>query len=387
MSTEVELQYKSAELLGTLGVLLLHHPNTANRGRGKGIQAEVDVGDVWEACANHVRSFIDSQTSRRCTTPIKLRLRHILSAALVTPTAKQGDSQGLNNSTLTAAWSIHVLFNLIILSSSPSRSLFMHASSLKLFFALVGDAISNPQKDIRRAGEHGWRLLLWAFWKLYQTNGSNEIVRKAFKTVKQELRGGTGGLLVAILLHDKVSDGPEHQSGSRSGSQVGYGADEAVEMALEVVGDMISSPRKLIARDGVELLARLVAIIGASASTIPSPPSTPAQWIPSHALELSFIDGKCLAAGLSVSLDASVPVPDEALKQLSDREIMTFWDLLKDVWISAVRRFLVEALPDNDAWMKQRVFVSQSQCFGHCLELIQPCYDRIISCRFGSHCY
>lgn len=357
VSTEVELQNKSAELLGELGMFLLNNSDITNCGKGKGKRRGADIKDAWDTCACHVRSFIDSQTSHRCTTPTKMRLRHILSAALGAPSAKQVDSESPNN---IAAWSIHVLFNLITLSSSPSLSLFLHAPSLKLFFGLIGDAISSPKKDIRRAGEHGWKMLLWAFWRLYQTNGYNELVRKAFKTVKQELRGGIGGLLVAILLYDNVMDDPDPQSGSRHASEVGFGADEAVKMALEVISDMVQSSRRQIAHDGVKLLARLMANSGASASTIRSEPSTPVRWIPSHALEQFFIDGRCLVAGLSVSLDAGASLPSEALKQLSDREIMAFWDLLAELWTSAVKRLLVEVLPDGEARMKQQVFVSQS---------------------------
>ena len=383
VSTKVELQNKSAELLGALGVFLLNHSN----GKGKGNQCGVDIEDVWDTCAYHVRSFIDSQTSRRCITSTKMRLRHILSAALVTPSAKQRDSEISNNVALTAAWSIHVLFSFITLSSSPSLSFFLHAPSLKLFFSLIGDAISNSNKDIRRAGEHGWKMLLWAFWRMYQTNDSDEIVRKAFKTVKQELRGGIGGLLVAILLYDNVLDGPDPQSGSRHDNEVGFGAAEAVKMALEVIGDMIQSSRKQIARDGIELLARLMASSGASASTIQRSPSIPAQWIPSHVLEQSFIDGRCLVAGLRVSLDASVSVPSEALRQLSDGEITEFWNPLAELWTSAVKRFLVEVLPDGEAGVKQLVSVSQYYCVIVLVKISSPCYVRIISCRFGIHCF
>lgn len=332
-------------MLGSFCTTLLDFDHRAPAGE-KAKACGIDHAGIWDTSALQIRTFIESQYSRKCPIPKDLRLPHVLSNSL----------SSTGNSPSSPAWALHTLLTLLILSSSTIYSPFTHPRSVKLFVTLLGEAQQNGQRDVRKGGECAWRVLIWALERLYGGNGVEadmDVEERVFKVVKQELRGGNGELLVATLVNasSNSSRSDDAQSGS-AGSAIkcgvralasGSGSVDVViserrgciARALVVIGDMTRSGRKSTVKVAVEILTRLVSGIGSStATTITSPSSHLQSWIPNHRiLPHALFDGISLTEGLSTALGRCESVfKVEDVRQLAEEEVTRCWEALVELW-------------------------------------------------------
>lgn len=354
------LRFKAADVLGVFNTLLLgasdgdsQLPIRKNRK-----EAEINHARIWDLCATSVRSFIDLQCARRSTVPGEHRLLHILTTALSTSTNKLNSNPASHpaQAQSNAAWAIHTLLSLIIHSSSSSHSPFTHPRSVRLFIPLLGEAIRSRRKDVRRAGDRGWKVLVWSFWKLCYENADAErdddMEERAFKVVKQELGGGIGELLIRALLQNG-GEAEEVHSGSGLRSQALVGNLPSIRRALAVLSDMIQNSRKSVAKEGLELLSKLVNGIGDSVS-LPQP----RRWSLSHALPRVLFTGLSLSTNLNVDSKPEDMFSIKNLRQLTEEEIECEWDTIMRSWVIGVRRFLVEEELEGEPEMRKEVSVS-----------------------------
>lgn len=337
VSPSFDVRYKAADVLGSFCRILLdsNHYRISDRSQG----SKIAHASIWDTCALQVRSFIDSHYSRKCTTPYDLRLPHVLSISLSSPH---------NSPPRTgSAWALHTLLTLLVLSSSTIYSPFTHPHSVKLFVTLLGEVLQNGHREVRRGGERGWMVLIWALGKLYHEKVEDmdmDMEERVFKVVKQELRGGNGEILVATLVNSRSRGASP--TGSGSGVKFGTGIENVdvdseqrqVTRALVVIEDMIQSERKSIVKIAVEILARLLSGIGSSTSL-----SYQAQlWVPHRTLPHALFDGTSLTDGLLTALDKCDNAFNyESVRQLTEEEVGRCWDMLVSIWQKGVEKYLV----------------------------------------------
>lgn len=440
VSPSEELRWGAAEVLGVLCSHLVG-AGGESKGKGKGKQdgREMDHVDIWHTCAMHVRAFIDAQSSRRTTITTTttmnsdIRLSHILSMSLATPppipthtpfvpsdagSKLISTSKHQRLSLSRGGWALHTLLTLLILSTPPNptcsshsanaylhpQSIFTHPRSLKLFVTLFGEALAGRRTEVRRGGERGWRVLVWAFGRFCDRGrgdgsdeGENDVEERVFRVVKQELGGGIGILLVGVLLNGcdgdeqeaccdgspmlgprsstrSVFSGTGSGSGPRSASESREG-ERHVERALVVVGDMIRNERQSTAKDGIELLMRLVSGIGSSTS-----PSTNAiqPWTVHSALpHVTTLD-----VGLSNPDGHGGGFGSEDVRQLTEKEVERWCEMLIHVWVGGVERFLREDVRVLEG--REAVRVSSDFIFPfvklHCGLMLTDLHARITWC-------
>jgi hypothetical protein len=407
VSSSAELRWDSAGVLGKVCVLFVC--GCGDSGYGEDRDGK-EIERMWDICAGHVRVFIDAYSSRRNNA---IRLSDVLSTAL----HASSDPDAISNLNLnsksalkskskhgrsgsSASWAIHTLLTLLLLSSPPAtaaatklKSAYTHPRSLKLFVTLFGEALNSTRKEVRKGGVSGWAVLVWVFGRLGgQGAGVDEkegeeldadVEERAFRVVKQELGAGIGVLLVNVLLSGcGIGTAMETASGSAVGGPRSTERRVGVGRVVVVVGDMIRSERKSTAKEGVEILGRLVSGIGSSISISPSTStataissSRPQPWTPPCAL----CDGTLLTRGLGALLQGEqhhnsafgsdfglgFGSGSEDVRQLTEAEIGTWWEVLIRIWGEGVERFLLWVGDEREREREGRKVV--------CVSLICPC--------------
>jgi hypothetical protein len=174
----------------------------------------------------------------------------------------------------------------------------------------------------------GWQCLIWAFSRILPNTGrmtesaqEGDYTRKrAFRVVKQELRGSLGAVLVSQILENKRED-----SASR------------VEEVLDIIGDMIdpqeaSLLRPPLPKEGASLLKQLVRSVGRSSSTAVC--ASVYFSLPRQLFDGSILD--CKRDKLKTMLDPLNRVDLRLVKELTEDEMTRDWEGLLNVWKKCV---------------------------------------------------
>ncbi|KII86624.1 hypothetical protein PLICRDRAFT_177378 [Plicaturopsis crispa FD-325 SS-3] len=204
-----------------------------------------------------------------------------------------------------------LLASLVVLAGPH---LFTTAALLKLVFPALSHACVHKQRAVRRACVGVWLCIAWAYGRLCMAGeNANNIREKAFLVVKQEVSGGIGVALVAIIL--------------------GVGGDDCVEKALVVVGDMVRHAQDDIHRAGLALLCRLVTLASPQ-----SPRSQGVKWDLNRIIPRALLDGRVLNG---VKIDEQY-VSTADVRALDDDEIKGHWEALVDMLALCGNRHLTE---------------------------------------------
>jgi hypothetical protein len=400
VSPSAGLRWDAAGVLGKICLSFVW--GGRDSGGGEDRERE-EIEGMWDICAGHVRAFIDAYSSRRNNA---VRLLDVLSTALHASSKPDTISNSNLNSKRvlkskhgrsgsSGSWAIHTLLALLFLSSPPPtvtttklKSAYTHPRSLKLFVTLFGEALNSTRKEVRKGGVGGWAGLVWVFGRLCglgagvgEEEGGEldaDVEERAFRVVNQELGAGIGVLLVNVLLSGcGVGTGMEAASGSAVGGPRSTERSVGVGRTLTIVGDMIRSERKSTAKEGVQVLGRLVSGIGSSISISPS--TSTAITISSSRLQpwtspRALYDGTLLTRGLGAleqhhngasGSSFGLGSRSEDVRQLTEAEIGTWWEVLIRVWGEGVDRFLVWVGDEREREREGRMVV--------CVSLIFPC--------------
>lgn len=302
----------------------------------------------------------------------------IISTAL--SSSKENAPASPQSQAQTPAWALSTIASLIVLCDF---TVFDHPPSLKLFILSIAQASKRHQRSaVRALCPHVWRCFVWVLGRLLAVQGRNvdegddsyasSVVNKsnakdidadtqnpAFLVVKQELRDGSGTVLVGCLL------GPtpwqEQQSFDR------------VNKALQTVKDMVSSDNLSTSKDGVELLTRLTSVIGVGQGTADREEGA-GGWDLANVLTPAFFDGTILRARSISEISAAVsslsPVDVAQVRQLSEGEIIRYWDELMEVWVISMEK--LSSLTSDSSNSKVPTKVSASVCFLVVFLILQP---------------
>jgi hypothetical protein len=222
------------------------------------------------------------------------------------------------------------------------RFLWTSPRPLRLLVKTIAQVAGQKRSNIRHAHPELWRILIWAFRRLpTQADPDDdqddlESLRStresAYQIVLQERRSRLSLDIIDALLcpHD----------GERSSADV--------QKVLDVTLDLLKSDNLASKGDGIQVLGRLVASIGASSSIQHSRASStiPFAW--------TLVDGSLLSQKSSELRVSYVDFDFERLCPLSEEEVSAHWDDLAEGWIRAAQHCL-------DA--NQNISVSQPQHF------------------------
>ncbi|RDB15276.1 hypothetical protein Hypma_004793 [Hypsizygus marmoreus] len=243
---------------------------------------------------------------------------------LLNSALKSGDTK-------SACWAIVVLTSMIVLTDS---SLFRRPSSVKFYLNSIAPAAIHAHKSIRLLYGPIWRTLIWAFSRLSPDSPSlipdGEICtrERAFRVVRQELRGGIGISLVTALLHRNNRVG--------SPSEASYN----LVRALSVIEDMNIGKHKSNPHEGLVLLNRVVGAIGSPSL---SKDFHDGQWGDNVNPTLGLLDGTLLETDqkrLENVVGSLESVRIDGVPQLREQDLLQNWNTIVDIWISSVERLL-----------------------------------------------
>ena len=268
-----------------------------------------------------VQSYIDGQTSRQNSLGSDIRLPAVFQDALA------GESFWEEKG---PPFAISVTSCLIVLLD---YSFYSSPRSLKFIFSVFARCSCHQRKFIRIFQPHMWKLAIWAFSRIPITVtdeiDQNEIstfldVRdRAYLILRQDLRHGLGTTLVTTLLN---TGEPEDREGVAND----------VQKALECASALVKSDNVSEMREGYDILCRFMSGIGIPPSSLGRDDLGSPIIGPSPAL----IDGSLLSSSMG-----SIPIlPQtssiEQVRRLSETEATMHWEMLSNIWVSLVQKYL-----------------------------------------------
>ncbi|KAJ7147132.1 hypothetical protein C8R43DRAFT_1129909 [Mycena crocata] len=260
-------------------------------------------------------TFINSQTTKRKSVQLQLRLRALVKAAL--------SSDQHTHPAEGPFWVIQLLSSFVVL---VDHSFFSNPRALKLTLESLQQVAGHKQRPVSTLHPYVWKCLIWVFSRLPVQNGGGDTRDRIFTTIKQDLRGGIGLALILSLLgtapHDESSD-----------------TSDSVSKALAVVRDMLSNKNQLMQVDGIALLTKLLYTPASSAA------SAGAQNL--NILALQLFDGSILHAkreNVISAIRSFGQLSVDQVRQLSDMEILRHWEPLVELWVRASHISLLQQL-------------------------------------------
>lgn len=273
--------------------------------------------------SHHVRSFIDSQSSKHKSVQTKARLPDIIMSALTA-----NNPSHLNEG---PKWAISVISSMIILLDA---SLFSHPRSLKLILPSLAQTLVHQRHFIQSLQPSAWKLLVWAFSRITlesRVAGDDDppipdTAEPAFLIVKQELGGGIGSALISALL------------GSADNDDMYF---KPVAKALGVIEEMVWGSCISKQNEGLSTLTCLLRSFGTSAKESQ-------KWDRNSILDRALVDGSILQAKWDrpqTAITTSGEFKFDGVRQLSEGEIVQHWDTLLAIWIKGIYLILADRRP------------------------------------------
>ncbi|GAW00156.1 hypothetical protein LENED_001656 [Lentinula edodes] len=223
----------------------------------------------------------------------------------------------LNNSHLSPhsagpQWAAVVIASFIVLIDTP----LFKSATLPQIKSLLWQITDHSSATVRLLHMPVWKCFVWAFARIPV---DEENSKKVQTVISQDLRNGTGALLLHVMLNLKGKD--------------------MMARILEVVGWMfVDKPSR---QDGVVVLCQL---LGSARM-----PRSGTSVIP--ILHEQLFNGKILEAHLADLMKHTVTICDSTvvrkiIRELTVQETMDHWDKLYDLWKHSVKVILRRPLPD-----------------------------------------
>ncbi|KAJ3733345.1 hypothetical protein DFJ43DRAFT_1068632 [Lentinula guzmanii] len=220
-------------------------------------------------------------------------------------------------------WAAVVIASFIVLIDVP---LFNSTTLLKMK-EILWQISDQPSATVRLLHTPVWKCFVWAFARI---PADDEISRKVQTVISQDLRNGTGALLLHVMMN--------------------LNGKEMVTRILEVLTWMFDD--KSSRQDGVVLLCHL---LGSSGT-----PRSNADIIP--ILHEQLFDGKILDAHLADLMKHTATTGDPTvvrriIRELSIQETIDHWERLHELWTDSVKYLMKNSMPDIQkpictAWKK-----------------------------------
>ncbi|KAJ3866862.1 hypothetical protein EV359DRAFT_79117 [Lentinula novae-zelandiae] len=223
----------------------------------------------------------------------------------------------LNNSHLSPhsagpQWAAVVIASFIVLIDIP----LFKSATLPQIKSLLWQVTDHSSATVRLLHMPVWKCFVWAFARIPV---DEENSKKVQTVISQDLRNGTGALLLHVMLNLKGKD--------------------MMTRILEVVGWMfVDKPSR---QDGVVVLCQL---LGSARM-----PRSGMSVIP--ILHEQLFNGKILEAHLADLMKHTVTICDSTvvrkiIRELTVQETMDHWDKLYDLWKHSVKVILRRPSPD-----------------------------------------
>ncbi|KAH7885264.1 hypothetical protein F5I97DRAFT_2032165, partial [Phlebopus sp. FC_14] len=278
------------------------------------------------AISKDVLSFLDLHCSSTQASRNNEDLSHVIrTACSVESQARPGEGP---------TWMFALLASLIILSGPP---LFGNPRVLKFILQCLGLALTHQRSVVRALHPHVWKCLAWVLLEIISgtETASPAEIRTAVFVIKQEVGGGVGVTLAAMLLHFA---GQRHDRST-----------EFATHALSVLQAMVHSDDKHTFQDGVSLLRVMTAGTGRVESDQRSLRAF------DDILSPALFDGSLVCADWPClpSVIRSMPrFSSLSVRPLTSAEIVAHYEPLLDTWKHCARKQAKEMLSVDllDAW-------------------------------------
>ncbi|KAF8968954.1 hypothetical protein BDZ97DRAFT_1915653 [Flammula alnicola] len=265
-----------------------------------------------------VQTYLDVQTSRRKSADSENRLPSMFKASLTSEQFWKGYGPSF---TLSVASCFLVLLDYFFFSSPRS---------LKLVFSALTYCAGHKRDNVRAIQPEIWRILIWVFSRFptktdlgisqEDVDALQDTRDRAYLVVRQEMRHGLGVALISSLL-------PTDNYGERASADV--------KKVLEMASDLINCDDAISRDDGVKVLGRLLANIGA-----PSPSPAEERREPDIPFAWTLVDGSLLSRSAREIHVPAIGADFQDLSPLSEEEVIGCWYDLRKAWVSAAQHRL-----------------------------------------------
>ncbi|KIJ62577.1 hypothetical protein HYDPIDRAFT_41726 [Hydnomerulius pinastri MD-312] len=240
-------------------------------------------------------------------------------------------------------WILTVLASLIILSGP---SLFSNSRAMTFILQSLAMALTHKRSVVRALHPHAWKCLVWVFHQMLSgSRNTDSAVRSALFVVKQELGGGIGVGLAAVLLHS-------------SGSSTDPERSQRLSQALSVIQAMARMDCKHTRQQGLALLQAMMRGIGEA--EIDSSSSTGMDCILASAL----FDGTITSTKwerLPAIIRSIHTFTTSYVRPLFKAEVSTHHETLLDIWKNYAYKPLKERLDSVLVDLWRSILLAQSQ--------------------------